>query len=371
VRVALVMEQTLGHVTHCQNVRAVVSRRRDIEPAWIPISFDPGTTRLMPLLGNNWTARASFRSRRALGGLQGAARPESILFHTQTTALFSVGIMERVPSVVSIDATPMNFDTVGAHYGHRSAGEGYIDRQKFRMTREAFRAAAVLVAWSDWARDSLVADYGVEPKRVHVIAPGASEGFFEVGRRRIGGRTDKAGRPVRLLFVGGDFRRKGGAHLLEAMRGDLAARCELHIVTREEIQAQRGVIVHRDVSPNSPELLSLFAEADVFVLPSLGECLAVALMEATAAGLPVVTTDVGALRESVIEGTSGFICPAGDSMSLRRALEAIVTDAEMRARMGRAGFELARRKFDASANDDRLLDLLFELGVGARQSDVA
>jgi glycosyltransferase involved in cell wall biosynthesis len=364
------MEQTLGHVTHCQNLRAVAGRRRDLEPVWLPILFDPGSARLVPFLGSNWTARASLRSRRALSALQGPARPESILFHTQATALLSLGIMARVPSVVSIDATPMNFDTVGEHYGHRSAGEGFLDRQKFRRTRDAFRAASMLVAWSDWARDSLVVDYGVDPARVRVLAPGASERFFELGRSRVA-RNERGGGPVRLLFVGGDFDRKGGALLLEAMRGGLGARCELHIVTRHEVPPQRGVVLHRNVSPNSAELLELFAMADVFVLPSLGECLAVALMEATAAGLPVVTSDVGALRESVIDGVSGLICHAGDPVSLQRALESIVADEAMRSRMGRAGFELASDKFDASANDDRLLDLLVELGASARRSEVA
>ena len=63
-----------------------------------------------------------------------------------------------------------------------------------------------------------------------------------------------------------------------------------------------NVHVYRGLEPNSPTLLWLFAEADIFVLPSLGECLAVALMEAAAAGLPIITTRVGALPEAVDHG---------------------------------------------------------------------
>src|SRR5206468_3682262 len=96
-------------------------------------------------------------------------------------------------------------------------------------------------------------------------------------------------RPARVLFVGGDFKRKGGPALLEVMRGPLAGWCELHVVTQAEVAPQPGVVVHRGLQANSPELLRLFATADIFVLPTMADCLAVVLMEATAAGLPVIT----------------------------------------------------------------------------------
>jgi glycosyltransferase involved in cell wall biosynthesis len=369
-RVAFVVEQTLGHVTHYQNIRDVAARRTDLSPIWIPIAFDPGATRLVPLLGRNWSARASLRSRRALDALPAADRPEAIFFHTQATALFSTAMMARVPAAVSIDATPINFDSVGDGYGHRPAGDGFLDRRKHAMTRAAFHSARLLVSWSEWARASLVTDYAVDPTKIHVIAPGAARRFFEIGRRR-GTRIDGASRPVRLLFVGGDFVRKGGSVLLDVFRGRLDRRCELHLVTRADVAPAPGIVVHRDVRPNSEEILALFAEADLFVLPSLGDCLPVALMEATAAGLPVITTDIGALRESVDAGRSGLVCAPGDPGDLARAIARLVDDASLRLRMGRAAFDLARRKFDAGANDDRLLDLMVELGISGRRMEVA
>jgi glycosyltransferase involved in cell wall biosynthesis len=369
VRVAFVVEQTLGHVTHYRNIRDVAARRTDLSPIWIPIAFDPGATRLVPLLGRNWSARASLRSRRALEALPAAGRPEAILFHTQATALFSTGMMARVPTAVSIDATPVNFDSVGAGYGHRPAGDGFLDRRKHAMTRVAFESARLLISWSEWARGSLVTDYGVDPMKIHVIAPGAARRFFEIGRRR-GTRIDGDSRPVRLLFVGGDFDRKGGRVLLDAFR-KFDERCELHLVTRADVAPGRGIVVHRDVTPNSEEILALFAEADVFVLPSLGDCLPVALMEATAAGLPVITTDIGALSESVDAGRSGLICVPRDPDDLTRAIARLIDDASLRVRMGRAAFDIARRKFDAGANDDRLLDLMVELGLSGRQMEAA
>jgi glycosyltransferase involved in cell wall biosynthesis len=371
VRAAFVLEQTLGHVTHARNLRDVLTTQQTVLPTWLPIPFEVGgPTRLVPLLRSNWSVRASWRARRALGAALAAQPHDVVLFHTQVTALFSLGLMRRLPAVVSLDATPLNYDSVGQHYGHRAAGAGLLDRRKYLMNRDVFRAAAGLVSWSEWARHSLIDDYGVDPARIQVIAPGAAAAFFELGRARQQQalQLDKGERPVRLLFVGGDFHRKGGPQLLECLQGSLAERCELHLVTQEPIPAQRGVHVHRGLAPNSPELVRLFAEADVFVLPSLAECLAVVLMEATAAGLPVVTTDVGALPEAVQPGESGLLVPAGDERALRQALETLVADAQLRWRMGRAGHALAQHKFAAASNGRRLLGLVLELGRTAREA---
>jgi glycosyltransferase involved in cell wall biosynthesis len=378
LRAAFVMEQTLGHVTHFRNLYEAAGQVA-VTPTWLPIPFDVrGPARLVPLLGSNWSVRASWRARRALDTALAARPHDAVFFHTQVTALFSLSIMRRLPAIVSLDATPVNYDSVGRYYHHQPAGEGLLDRQKYALNRRVFHAAAALVSWSDWARRSLVDDYGVEPERVRVIAPGAAPAYFDVGRRRLaseeprrggsrsGGQDgENGGGPVRLLFVGADLRRKGGELLLECMRGALAERCELHLVTQADPPPQRGVCVHRGLSPNSPELLRLFAEADAFVFPSLADCLPVALMEAAAAGLPAIAGEVGAVGEAVLPGRSGLLVRPGDGRGLRRAMETLVDDAALRRRMGREGHALALRKFDARRNTRALFDLVAEVVAGA------
>jgi glycosyltransferase involved in cell wall biosynthesis len=354
VRTAFVMEQALGHVTHAQNLRSLVDARADIAPTWLPISFDVrGAARYLPLFRGNWSVRASWRARRALNTALGRQRHDALVFHTQVTALFSVGLMRRLPTVVSMDATPLNYDRVGEYYGHRPAGASFLDRRKFQMNRAVFDAAASLVTWSDWARDSLVEDYATDPSKIHVLAPGAAHAYFALGERRAH-RSVNTPRSPRILFVGGDFERKGGPLLLEALPDG----AELHVVTSRAVAPRPNVHVHPGLTANSPELLRLFEEADLFVLPSYAECLAVVLMEASAACLPIITTDVGALREAVDPGQSGFVISAGDGAALRRGIETLIADADLRSRMGRAGFALARRKFDAHRNNRALLDLV-------------
>lgn len=360
------MEQTLGHVTHSQNLATAVARQERVLATWIPIPFaTSGIERLVPAYATNWSFRASFRARRQLAAAL-AARPHGALFfHTQVTALFSLGLIRRVPSVISLDATPLNFDSVGAAYGHRPASGGWIDEQKHRLNHDAFAAASALVTWSEWTKASLVTDYGVDHEKVTVLAPGAARPFFALGALRT--RHPSAEKPVRLLFVGGDFERKGGPILLEAAATIRTDRpFELHIVTPARVSARPGVFIHREARPNTPELHQLFREADAFVLPSLGECLSVVLMEAAAAALPIVSTAVGALPEAAQHATNALIVPAGDVRALRGALEAIVDDPTLRVRLGVASRALALAKFDADRNNERLIGIIADVASAQR-----
>jgi glycosyltransferase involved in cell wall biosynthesis len=361
------MEQALGHVTHYRNLREFTDRQPDIAPLWLPIPFElRGLARRVPLLRSNWSVRASLRARIALNRVRSGVSLDAAMFHTQVTALFSIGFMHRVPSVISLDATPINYDTVGQFYGHRAAGGSFLDRKKFDMNRNAFHAAAGLVAWSEWARRSLVSDYGVDGARIRVLPPGASQPYFEIGRTRSNRSSRSRSGRVRVLFVGADFRRKGGPTLFEAMDGPLGTVCELHVVTQAEVVAPPNVIVHRGLQANSPELLRQFAEADLFVLPTHADCLSVVLMEAAAAGLPVITTDVGALSEGLVAGESGLLIPPGDRRALQAALTALVDEPERRQRMGRAAHAFATERFDARRNNRLLLDLVRDLAEARR-----
>ena len=92
-----------------------------------------------------------------------------------------------------------------------------------------------------------------------------------------------------------------------------------------------------------PELL---AHSDVFVLSSRSEGFPVSVLEAMAAGLPVVATDVGGVAEAVEDGETGLLVPATDAEALARALERLLADGELRRRLGAAGRARALSLFD-------------------------
>jgi glycosyltransferase involved in cell wall biosynthesis len=91
------------------------------------------------------------------------------------------------------------------------------------------------------------------------------------------------------------------------------------------------------------------ARADVFVLSSRSEGLPMAILEAMAAGLPVVATDVGGIPELVADGETGLLVPPGDADALAAALQRLVADAELRRRLGDAARARVEERFSLAA----------------------
>lgn len=354
-RFGFVMEQNLGHRTHYRNLLRYVAEDTTVTPTWWPIEWDtPGALRHIPLLGSNWSARSSLLAHAAVNRARRQTRFDALFYHTQVTSLLSTR-QAPLPVVISLDATPINYDAVGAFYGHRAGGA--VERVKYRLNRRAFHAAAALVTWCQWAKDSLIADYGVPEEKITVIAPGVD---LRAWPRRSGGDRAhaSAGRLPRLLFVGGDFERKGGKVLLECFTRFLQDDCELSIVTQTPIPAARNLHVYNNVTPNSETLIQLYADADLFVFPTLADCAPLAVPEAMAAALPVVTTQVGAIPEMVRNDEQGYTVAPGNVEELRIAIHRLMNSPHLRARLGDAGRALVERDYDAAKNATRLLDVL-------------
>jgi glycosyltransferase involved in cell wall biosynthesis len=234
-------------------------------------------------------------------------------------------------------------------YGLRPQTRG-LERGKRLLYRGVYGAAAGLVGWSNWVKESFVEDYGYRAEDIAVIPPGVDVTAFEAG--------DRDHELPRLLFVGGDFERKGGSLLLDVFRRRLRGRAELVVVTRDSVAEEPGVRVHRGVGANSPLLRELYATSDAFVLPTLADCFSLAAMEALAAGMPVVATRVGGIPDIVRDGETGHLVEAGDGDALGDALEALVVDSSRRRRMGEAARADALARFDANANAQRLFQFV-------------
>ena len=101
----------------------MLAPRDDIAPTWLPIAYETfGAARFVPYFRSNWSVRASWRARRALTATLAQHDLDALVFHTQVTSLFAADLMRRIPSVISMDATPINYDRVAEYYHHRPAG---------------------------------------------------------------------------------------------------------------------------------------------------------------------------------------------------------------------------------------------------------
>jgi glycosyltransferase involved in cell wall biosynthesis len=276
------------------------------------------------------------------------------MFLTHNPAVLWPLHVRRTPTLLWMDVTPVQLDALADTYGHPVSGNRAARFVKHALVGRALRTAALCVAWSNWVRRSLVADYDVSEWRTLVVPPG-----IELSRWKMPQRdpfTGKGGLP-RLLFVGGDFRRKGGDVLLEVFRARLRGRCVLDIVTRDPVPAEDGVRVHRRLSAGSPELVALYREASVFVLPTRGDCTPIAVIEAMAMGLPVVASKLAGIPELIEDGRSGHLVTPGEAGALGVALDSLVADDSKRRRMGARGRAIVEARHDARRTTERLFEL--------------
>ena len=358
--IAFILEQALGHTTHARNLQTYVPRDTTVTPLWGLLPFETrGWAARLPVYKSNWTVRAGLRARRALNQITHQAQVDALFFHTQVTAVLCNDYLRRYPSVVSLDATPLQFDELGASYEHRP-GPAWLEHYKWQLNRDCFRTARHVVAWSQWVKRGLQEGYGIAADHVTVIPPGV--GVQDWTNRAEYTHTG----PVKILFVGGNLARKGGLLLLQAFRALKPLNIELHLVTRDRVPPETGVFAYYDMQPNSDALKQLYWQSDIFCLPTLGDCLAMVLSEAGAAKLPLVSTTVAATPEIVHDGETGLLTRPGDVAGLTAALRRLVEDKDLRNRLGEQARILVAREFDAQVNAQRLLDLLKQVAEEGR-----
>lgn len=104
------------------------------------------------------------------------------------------------------------------------------------------------------------------------------------------------------------------------------------------------------------EMPGYMKAADIFLHPSLrAEGLPTVMVEAMASGLPVIASDTGGTQTAIVDGETGILVPKGDVERLTAAIEALVTDRGLAARLAAAGLERARKRFAWSEIVDQLL----------------
>lgn len=340
-------ERQVGIGSAAQGIEPFIRRQGH---TWCDVTYvqDGGWVERLPLPER---PRGTLRGFLQVSEVLRRERPDALFFLTHNPAVFHPHALRRVPTVLWTDVTPRQLDAQAEHYDHARSPRA-IEALKHAVVRRTFHRASFVVGWSSWARRSFVDDYGVAEERARVVHPG-----LDLSRWTLPDRPPPEGLP-RLLFVGGHFERKGGQLLLDVFRDHFRGRAELHLVTRDPVEPEEGVWVHRGLRAGTPPLLDLYRRASVFVLPTQGDCFSIASMEAMAMGLPVVVTDVGGISDIVAQDESGMLIPPNDGEALRDSLERLIRDPQLAVRFGRRGRELVQTRFDAERNAGLLLELL-------------
>lgn len=343
----------------CRNIQKVVDTKKDINATWMWIDFHPNDLiARIPPISLNWTFKGGLIARTRLKKLQGeGAKFDAAFFNHTIPLMFIREFRKKVPIILSLDITPELLQPYNQWYrGKRNNSRSFGDGIKHSFTRNVYNDAAHILPWSDLVKRSLMNDYNVDPMKLKVIPPGIDVHQWN--------RSQKNGKKqihdtLNILFVGGDFIRKGGDLLLRIAARNEFQKCTFHFVTRS-FQGMAGVNVrvYDDLQANSSKLLELYEQADIFALPTRADLSPTALCEAMAFQLPVVTTNVGALEEVVANGKNGFIVSADDEESFALRLKTLVDSPELRDSFGKNGRALVEEKFDIQKNADAILEVM-------------
>jgi len=222
-----------------------------------------------------------------------------------------------------------------------------------------------VITLSDYWKDFLSSI--TAPEKICVVPNGVklSEFRLEKNRRAEMGLPEST---AVVFFVGPIGKRKGAFDVLDAIPKVAGKVKDVVFVFcgpgefPEELEAFKGKITEAGLSPyiryagdiTGHDLRDHYLSSDIFILPSYAENLPNSLLEAMAAGLPVVVSDVGAIPEVVKDGLNGFIIRPGNIDSIAEKVVILVQDSELRKAMGSRNIQLVKEKYDMPIIADRI-----------------
>jgi glycosyltransferase involved in cell wall biosynthesis len=227
-------------------------------------------------------------------------------------------------------------------------------RELDTIERLAIQRAALVLVSSTWAARSVIADYHADPARVHAFPFGAD---LESPPPTSVLAARKRGNRCRLLFLGTDWKRKGGDLAVKALHGLEALGIDAELVvcgcappaTARHPRLRVVPFLDKRDETQRQLLEALYLHSDFLLLPTRSDCAPMVFCEAAAFGLPVVTTDTGGVAEIVVNGVTGYTLPhaaMGDAYA--EVIARSFRDGETYSKLVQA----SRRRYDERLNWD-------------------
>lgn len=367
MRVLFINENIGGHATVHHHLRRALEHFPGVEPTFVDVPA-PGLGRRLvgaavPLLGSldldlqplRAQLALSAWTRRHIGPL--LRDTDVVHLYTQNAGLLSVSALRSTPLVVSLDTTNAKNAYRLPYRAPTRCTPWFVPASKW-FERRVFSAAHRVIANSQWAARSLLEDYGLDEARVEIMPFGITDPGPPAER--------PVGRRPTIIFLGRQFERKGGALLVRAWRRSVADRADLVLVTKDPVPAEPGLTVVSDLDQGDGHLWNLLAAADILAFPSTIDQAPNAVIEAMAAGLPVIAVPIAGTAEMVLDSETGLHVPADDELAFAEALRALVDDPARRGAMGAAGRRRFEQVYDAHSSTSRLVEILTEAADGAR-----
>jgi len=365
-RFGFILNITLGNMTRYLNLRKYAERDAEVECSWAPVSHytPPDLPSRLRFLPDPLFMRARVLQQ-AMPLLSRLSDLDAVMIHLFEAELICAlrSYLARAPLLVSsTDEAPIVDPSRYPLYPSELSKPAWRRRLRLALDFWRIRRMSYFIPFSQWAADILVEGCGAPAERVRAIHVGLDLDLWSFPQ------AARRGSKIRILFVGGDFARKGGNLLLDVFRAQFQGTAELHLVTRQApSDLPPDVFVHSDYVPNDPRFAELYASVDMLVVPTTADTGPLwVFMEAMAMGLPIIGTDTGSNSELVRHGETGYIVPVADGQGLARAIQSLSSDPELRLGMGRRGRQLVESKYNAAVNVPLILRCLKDVVDGQR-----
>jgi glycosyltransferase involved in cell wall biosynthesis len=358
-RFGFILNTSVGNMTRYQNLRKYAERDPEVAFTWAPVThyIAPGSQSRLRFLPHALFMRALVMQQTwpVLGRLDRFDAVMVHLFEADVMCSLRGCLLSRPIHFSSTDEAPITDRSTYPMYPAEAAKPWWRHRGRLALDRWRVRHTDHFVPFTQWGAEILIGDCGAPRERVHPVHVGMDLELWRSPAKQPRRATDR----LKMLFVGGDFIRKGGALLLDVYSRHFQNVAELHLVTRQAPAAlPAGVQVHDDFEPNDERLRRLYAEVDVLVVPSTADLIPWVFLEALTMRVPVIATRIGATSEVVHDGETGFTVPVNDGEALRQAIQRIVDDHALAWQMGERGRALIEARYDAAKNVPAILQTM-------------
>ena len=204
-----------------------------------------------------WHSVESLKARRIVrAAISSGGEPDVLMVNTHAVSLALLGLMRRVPTILSLDVLFAEWDAMGIWRKPRRHSPVLL-KPSLRIEAAVLGSASLVLAWSKWSAEQVLRR---QPQaRVVCHHPGVDTALYRPATRR---QRDRHA----VLFIGGRFEAKGGMVLIRCLEPYLSRGIDLHIVTAEDVPSRPGVFLHR-LNGGQPELVDLMQQCDVLCCP--------------------------------------------------------------------------------------------------------
>lgn len=251
---------------------------------------------------------AKYFSRRLTKDLK--KKPVDVLFVSASSQMIAY-VKTDIPIVYMTDAT---FEQLQGYYASFSNLAAYNIRQGIALDKKAFQKAAHCMLASEWCKNSAITNYEVAASKISVVPLGANMDTVPLKQDLSFNYPGSC----HLLFLGVEWERKGGDITLATFRslqqkGLIPVLYIIGCVPPHDLSNEPDIINIPFLDKNRPEdfdrFYNIFLQTDFLILPTRAECAGLVFCEASAYGIPSISTDTGGVATYVKNGINGYTLP--------------------------------------------------------------